>query len=93
MSEATQPVPTAQPHRNHGLFSDHYLDVTLPERPQWKELVEQARPVMEEISRGLLHTQRGPESRPTAGAHFLCGTGFSASTTRKPASYSGLRED
>jgi len=59
MSEATQPVPTAQPHRNHGLFSDHYLDVTLPERPQWKELVEQARPVMEEISRGLLHTQRG----------------------------------
>ena len=51
MSEATQPVPTAQPHRNHGLFSDHYLDVTLPERPRWKELVEQARPVMEEISR------------------------------------------
>ena len=44
MSEATQP------HRNHGLFSDHYLDVTLPERPGWEELIERARPVMKEIS-------------------------------------------
>jgi hypothetical protein len=24
-----------RPHRNHGLFSDHYLNVTLPERPDW----------------------------------------------------------
>ena len=44
MSEATQP------HRNHGLFSDHYLDVTLPERPGWEELIGRVRPVMEEIS-------------------------------------------
>lgn len=51
MSEATQPIPAAQPHRNHGLFSDHYLNVTLPERPEWRGLIEQARPVMEGISR------------------------------------------
>jgi hypothetical protein len=30
----TQPV--GRPHRNHGLFSDHYLNVTLPARPDWK---------------------------------------------------------
>ncbi len=44
MSEATQP------HRNHGPFSDHYLDVTLPQRPGWEELIGRVRPVMEEIS-------------------------------------------
>ena len=51
MPEATQPIPATQPHHNHGLFSDHYLNVTLPERHEWKGLVEQARPVMEGISR------------------------------------------
>ena len=51
MPEATQLIQATQPHRNHGLFSDHYLYVTLPERPEWKGLVEQARPVMEGISR------------------------------------------
>ena len=25
--------PKGRPHRNHGLFSDHYLNVTLPTRP------------------------------------------------------------
>jgi len=44
-------APPTTPHRNHGLFSDHYLDVTLPERPGWKSLVGQARPVMEEVAR------------------------------------------
>jgi hypothetical protein len=44
-------MPATQPHHNHGLFSDHYLNVTLPERPEWKGLVERARPVMEGISR------------------------------------------
>jgi type I restriction-modification system DNA methylase subunit len=51
MQLPTQPAPTARPHRNHGLFSDHYLDVTLPERSGWKSLVEQACPLMEGISR------------------------------------------
>ena len=38
-------------HRNAGLFSDHYLNATLPERPGWKALAEEARPVMEETAR------------------------------------------
>ncbi len=42
-----------QPHRNHGLFSDHYLNVTLPERPDWRALAEEARTAMEEVSRIL----------------------------------------
>ncbi len=50
-----QAAPKEQPHRNHGLFSDYYLDVTLPGRPGWGELLREARPVMEEIS-GLFAT-------------------------------------
>ncbi len=50
MHQLKRPSPAARPHRNHGLFSDHYLDVTLPERPGWESLMEQARPAMEEIS-------------------------------------------
>jgi hypothetical protein len=48
----TAPTPQApdKPHRNHGLFGDHYLDVTLPERPGWKEMGSEARPAMEEIA-------------------------------------------
>ncbi|MGH3090334.1 MAG: DNA methyltransferase [Rubrobacteraceae bacterium] len=42
--------PGERPHRNHGLFSDHYLDATLPERPGWRELAKRAKPVMEEIA-------------------------------------------
>jgi hypothetical protein len=49
MPEATK--PREQPHRNHGLFSDHYLNVTLPQRTEWQALTEQARPVMEGVSR------------------------------------------
>ena len=45
--------PGEQPHRNHGLFSDHYLNVTLPGRPDWRTLMEEARPVMEGVSRIL----------------------------------------
>ena len=44
-------VPATQPHRNHGLFSDHYLDHTLPGRPDWAALAEETRPVMEEVAR------------------------------------------
>lgn len=42
---------TEHPHRNHGLFSDHYLNETLPARPEWQNLAEEARPVMENIAR------------------------------------------
>ncbi|MBA2692766.1 MAG: hypothetical protein H0U65_09770 [Rubrobacter sp.] len=45
--------PGERPHRNHGLFSDHYLDATLPERPGWAELAREAKPVMEEVARVL----------------------------------------
>jgi hypothetical protein len=50
MTTPTPPAPE-KPHRNHGLFSDHYLEATLPERPGWGEMVEEARPVMAEIAR------------------------------------------
>ena len=43
--------PAARPHRNHGLFSDHYLDHTMPGRPDWRELANETRPAMEKIAR------------------------------------------
>jgi hypothetical protein len=42
--------PTGRPHRNQGLFSDHYLNVSLPARSDWKTLADEARPAMEEIA-------------------------------------------
>ena len=53
--------PTGSPHRNQGLFSDHYLNATLPTRPDWKALADEARPVMEEIS-SLLDTYTPSEN-------------------------------
>lgn len=50
MPAPPQPARTEQPHRNHGLFSDHFLNATLPERPDWRCLAEGARPVMQEIA-------------------------------------------
>jgi len=50
MALPIQPTPTARPHRNHGLFSDHYLNAALPERTDWEALKEQARPVMDRIA-------------------------------------------
>jgi len=42
--------PTGRPHRNQGLFSDHFLNATLLTRPDWRGLADEARPVMEEIA-------------------------------------------
>ena len=39
----------APAHRNHGLFSDHYLDNTLPATEGWAALVEEARPVRRKV--------------------------------------------
>ena len=40
---ATQlPLSLAQRHNNQQLFSDHYLNVTLPARPEWKLLAHDA---------------------------------------------------
>ena len=42
---ATQlPLSLAQRHNNQQLFSDHYLNVTLPARPEWKLLAHDANP-------------------------------------------------
>lgn len=45
--------PTGRPHRNQALFSDHYLNATLPMRSDWRGLADEARPAMEEIARIL----------------------------------------
>ncbi|MDP9410423.1 MAG: type I restriction enzyme HsdR N-terminal domain-containing protein, partial [Actinomycetota bacterium] len=42
-----------RPHRNHGLFSDHYLNATLPERPDWRALGGEAAEKMAEVARVL----------------------------------------
>jgi len=53
MTLPERPTPVEPAHRNHGLFSDHYLNHTLSGRPDWQALAAEARPVMEEISRVL----------------------------------------
>ncbi len=50
MLPTSQPVPEGRPHRNQGLFSDHYLNATLPQRADWRDLASEARPVMEGIA-------------------------------------------
>ena len=52
MSTPGQPTPD-QPHRNHGLFSDHYLNVSLPERPDWRALEDEANGAMQDVARIL----------------------------------------
>lgn len=44
-----QPPQLEQLHRNHGLFSDYYLNETLRRHPDWRNRVEEALPVMEQI--------------------------------------------
>ncbi|MBA2534861.1 MAG: class I SAM-dependent DNA methyltransferase, partial [Rubrobacter sp.] len=56
--------PKGRPHRNQGLFSDHYLNATLPARPDWKGLADEARPVMDEIASLLdSYTPSGNEAQ------------------------------
>lgn len=38
------------PHNNQSLFSEHFLNEVLPERPQWKLLEAEARSTMERVS-------------------------------------------
>src|SRR5436309_3143383 len=52
-SQSVQPVQlalAARPHNNQQLFSDYYLDVTLPKRADWQALTSQAEPMMREIA-------------------------------------------
>ena len=41
----------AMPHHNSGLFSDHYLNVTLPRREDWQALAAAARPGLDAVRR------------------------------------------
>jgi hypothetical protein len=48
-----------RPHRNRGLFSDHYLNITLPGRPDWRALAGDATGATQEMpaaARSLLST-------------------------------------
>ncbi len=52
-----------RPHRNRGLFSDHYLNITLPGRPDCRALAGDAKEgVMEEMPA----TARSPFSTTTS---------------------------
>ncbi len=55
---------TGLPHRNQQFFSDHYLDVTLPGHPDWRALIEQARPVYA-LLKGIYSAQYG------SGTHLM----------------------
>ncbi len=51
MAMTQLPLSAAQHHRNRQLFSDYYLNVRLPRRPEWRMLLHDARPVMEQVRR------------------------------------------
>ncbi len=42
MTTAQLPLGLAQPHHNQQLFADHYLNVVLPNRPEWQALRAEA---------------------------------------------------
>ncbi|CAN5624756.1 class I SAM-dependent DNA methyltransferase [soil metagenome] len=50
MDLSKKPGPAEQHHHNSGLFSDHYLNVTLPRRTDWQELASEARAIMEKLA-------------------------------------------
>ena len=49
MDLSKQATPAEQHHRNSGLFSDHYLNATLPRRQDWQELASEAGSAMEDL--------------------------------------------
>ncbi|MGB3683122.1 MAG: N-6 DNA methylase [Rubrobacteraceae bacterium] len=48
--QPTAREPGEQHHRNSGLFSDHYLNETLPRRTDWQELIPEAGAVLDELA-------------------------------------------
>ena len=44
------PLALAQRHNNQQLFSDHYLNITLPRRPEWQLLAHDAQAALERIA-------------------------------------------
>jgi hypothetical protein len=50
MTVTQLPLSLAQTHNNQQLFSDHYLNVTLPGRPEWKLLAHDAGQALAQIA-------------------------------------------
>jgi hypothetical protein len=63
--------PMGRPHRNQGLFSDHYLNATLPTRPDWRDLADDARPVLDEIA-VLLESYTPSENEAQVEEELVC---------------------
>lgn len=59
----------AKIHNNHQLFSDHYLDQTLPLRPDWLALTEEAEPIREQIQ--ALFARYKPGSKEAQAEYSL----------------------
>jgi hypothetical protein len=55
------------PHNNQQLFSDHYLDVILPQRHDWNALTSEAEPIMAEI--GALLAKYKPSDKEAQLEH------------------------
>ena len=65
MSQPQSLLHAGDPHLNHGLFADHYLNVIVPRRPEWDEaLFAEARQVFETLKtlRATLHPERLDEA-------------------------------
>ena len=58
---------------NHPEFSDHYLNLTLPARPDWKALADEARPALEEIA-GPLDSYTPSENEDSAKGRAVAST-------------------
>jgi hypothetical protein len=50
MSDTQLPLSIARPHNNHQLFSDHYLDAILPQRPVWDLLTAPSRAALQTVA-------------------------------------------
>jgi hypothetical protein len=50
MSISQLPLSLAQRHNNQRLFADHFLNVTLPQRPDWKLLAHDAKTALDQIA-------------------------------------------
>jgi hypothetical protein len=50
MTHTQLPLGLAQPHNNQRLFADHYLNMTLPQRPPWKLLAHDASAALAQIA-------------------------------------------
>jgi len=60
----------SQPYSNQQLFSDHYLDVFLPQREEWQALTQEAEPVMQRIG-GLFGRYRPSDKEAQVEREFI----------------------